>query len=174
MSGLGGFESEFDIEERRKKRQEEWEKVRTADQPEGKSNKFSKQDSSNLYNLFSDAPEEVYDPRSLYDRLKEQKDAKQEEFEESRKFKNMIRGLDDEDVDHLHEVDVRKVEEERKVQAEEMKELNEYRQKVAELQEKSADQVVTSNHLISFNIIKIFPETFSTRAVKVKAKGFTI
>lgn len=56
----------------------------------------------------------------------------------------MIRGLDDEDVDHLHEVDVRKVEEERKVQAEEMKELNEYRQKVAELQEMSADQVIAS------------------------------
>lgn len=34
MSGLGGFESEFDIEERKKKRQEEWEKVRTATDPE--------------------------------------------------------------------------------------------------------------------------------------------
>lgn len=34
MSNLGGFESESQIEERRKLRQEEWEKVRTADQPE--------------------------------------------------------------------------------------------------------------------------------------------
>lgn len=33
---LGGFESELQIEERRKLRQEEWEKVRTADQPESK------------------------------------------------------------------------------------------------------------------------------------------
>lgn len=31
---LSGFEREADIEERRKIRQEEWEKVRTADQPE--------------------------------------------------------------------------------------------------------------------------------------------
>ena len=35
MSALGGFEREVDIEERRRKRQEEWEKVRTEDQPEG-------------------------------------------------------------------------------------------------------------------------------------------
>jgi hypothetical protein len=34
-SGLGGFETEQDIEARKKKRQDEWEKVRTADQPEG-------------------------------------------------------------------------------------------------------------------------------------------
>lgn len=37
----------------------------------------------------------MHDGRSLYHRLKEQKDAKDMEFEESRKFKNMIRGLDD-------------------------------------------------------------------------------
>ena len=35
MSAIGGFEREVDIEERRRKRQEEWEKVRTEDQPEG-------------------------------------------------------------------------------------------------------------------------------------------
>ncbi len=31
-------------------------------------------------------PEEQYDPRTLYERLKEQKDKKQEEFEEQFKF----------------------------------------------------------------------------------------
>lgn len=36
MSALGGFEREADIEERRKKRQEEWEKVRKEDEPESK------------------------------------------------------------------------------------------------------------------------------------------
>lgn len=34
---LSGFEKESDIEERRKLRQSEWEKVRTADQPESKN-----------------------------------------------------------------------------------------------------------------------------------------
>jgi hypothetical protein len=45
-------------------------------------------------------------------------------------------------VDHLHEVDVKKVQEERKQKEEDLKELNEYRQRVAELQEISADQVI--------------------------------
>lgn len=90
-------------------------------------------------------PEEAaYDGRSLYDRLKSQKDAKDLEFEESRKFKNMIRGLDDDDVDHLTEIDNKKLLEERQKQEEEQKELTDYRAKVVELQEKSANEVVSS------------------------------
>ncbi|MGH0125839.1 UNVERIFIED_CONTAM: hypothetical protein FKN15_074259 [Acipenser sinensis] len=61
------FESETEIEEKRKKRQEEWEKVRKPEDPE-------------------ECPEEVYDPRSLFDRLQEQKDKKQQEYEEQFKF----------------------------------------------------------------------------------------
>ena len=34
----------------------------------------------------AEAPEPEYDHRTLYDRLQEQKDKKQEEWEESRKF----------------------------------------------------------------------------------------
>lgn len=36
--------------------------------------------------LLSECPEEVYDPRSLYERLQEQKDRKQQEYEEQFKF----------------------------------------------------------------------------------------
>uniref|UniRef100_A0A673JEB3 Proteasome activator subunit 3 interacting protein 1 n=1 Tax=Sinocyclocheilus rhinocerous TaxID=307959 RepID=A0A673JEB3_9TELE len=61
------FVSESELDEIRKKRQEEWEKVRKPDDPE-------------------EAPEEEYDPRSLYERLQEQKDKKQEEYEEQFKF----------------------------------------------------------------------------------------
>lgn len=38
----------------------------------------------------SEAPEEVYDPRSLYERLQEQKEKKQEEFEEQFKFSKLL------------------------------------------------------------------------------------
>uniref|UniRef100_A0A3B4AIH9 FAM192A/Fyv6 N-terminal domain-containing protein n=1 Tax=Periophthalmus magnuspinnatus TaxID=409849 RepID=A0A3B4AIH9_9GOBI len=79
------FVSESELDERRKKRQEEWEKVRKPDDPE-------------------EAPEEVYDPRSLFERLQEQKDKKQEEFEEQFKFKNMVRGLDEDETSFLDEV----------------------------------------------------------------------
>lgn len=93
---MNAFESESTIEERRKQRQEEWEKVRQPDQPECKSkwrnNCYLVQ--NRIYLFSKVAPEEPYDGRSLYDRLKEQRDAKDSEFEEARKFKNMIRGLD--------------------------------------------------------------------------------
>ncbi|RXN18273.1 protein FAM192A isoform X1 [Labeo rohita] len=64
------FVSESELDEKRKKRQEEWEKVRKPDDPE-------------------EAPEEEYDPRSLFERLQEQKDKKQEEYEEQFKFRGL-------------------------------------------------------------------------------------
>ena len=64
------FVSEAELDERRKRRQEEWEKVRKPEDPE-------------------ECPEEVYDPRSLYERLQEQKDRKQQEYEEQFKFSKL-------------------------------------------------------------------------------------
>ncbi|TKC44556.1 hypothetical protein EI555_013465, partial [Monodon monoceros] len=81
------FVSEAELDERRKRRQEEWEKVRKPEDPE-------------------ECPEEVYDPRSLYERLQEQKDRKQQEYEEQFKFKNMVRGLDEDETNFLDEVGI--------------------------------------------------------------------
>ncbi|XP_060131874.1 PSME3-interacting protein isoform X3 [Zootoca vivipara] len=102
------FVSEAEIEERRKRRQEEWEKVRKPEDPE-------------------ECPEEVYDPRSLYERLQEQKDKKQQEFEEQFKFKNMVRGLDEEETKFLDEVSRQQALIEKQRREEDLKELNEYR-----------------------------------------------
>ncbi|KAJ8335573.1 hypothetical protein SKAU_G00389150 [Synaphobranchus kaupii] len=79
------FVKESEIEEKRKKRQEEWEKVRKPDDPE-------------------EVPEEEYDARSLFERLQDQKDKKQEEYEEQFKFKNMVKGLDEDETNFLDEV----------------------------------------------------------------------
>ncbi|KAJ8003170.1 hypothetical protein DPEC_G00166610 [Dallia pectoralis] len=79
------FVSETEIEEKRKLRQEEWEKVRKPEDPE-------------------EVPEEEYDGRTLFDRLQEQKDKKQEEYEEQFKFKNMVKGLDEDESHFLDEV----------------------------------------------------------------------
>lgn len=103
------------------------------------------------------APEEPYDGRTLYDRLKEQKDKKDSEFEESRKFKNMIRGLDDEDVDHLDNVDTKRIEEEKKQRIEELKEMREYREKVAAMQEENEDKV---SQKIALGLAKFILKTF--------------
>ncbi|XP_058793373.1 PSME3-interacting protein [Phymastichus coffea] len=116
-----GFISEAEIAEQRKLRQQEWEKVRTPDQP-------------------LEAPEEPYDPRSLFDRLQEQKHKRDAEYEEAHKLKNMIKGLDDDEVEFLDLVDRTKIEEERKKNLEEEKEMREFKAKVASLQEKSLDE----------------------------------
>nr|XP_019933357.1 PSME3-interacting protein-like [Aedes albopictus]XP_019933358.1 PSME3-interacting protein-like [Aedes albopictus]XP_029721234.1 PSME3-interacting protein-like [Aedes albopictus]XP_029721235.1 PSME3-interacting protein-like [Aedes albopictus] len=118
-----GFVTEAELAEARRIRQEEWEKVRTADQP-------------------MEAPEEEYDSRSLFERLQEQKQKKDLEYEEAHKLKNMIKGLDDDEVEFLDLVDKNKMNAERKAQLEEAKEMNEFRQKVASLQEKRMDEQI--------------------------------
>lgn len=63
-----GFISEKEVAERRRIRQENWEKSRNEVDPE-------------------EAPEEPPpDSRSLYDRLQEQRQKKQEEYDEAHKF----------------------------------------------------------------------------------------
>ncbi|XP_011148089.1 protein FAM192A isoform X2 [Harpegnathos saltator] len=116
-----GFISEAEIAEQRRMRQEEWERVRTADQP-------------------LEAPEEVYDPRSLYERLQEQKNKRDIEYEEAHKLKNMIKGLDDDEVEFLDLVDRTKLEEERKKNLEEEKEMRDFKDAVALLQEKKLSE----------------------------------
>ncbi|XP_055627298.1 PSME3-interacting protein [Toxorhynchites rutilus septentrionalis] len=118
-----GFVTETEIVEARKRRQEEWEKVRTADQP-------------------LEAPEEEYDSRSLYDRLQEQKQKKDLEYEEAHKLKNMIKTLDDDEVEFLDLVDNNKLKAERQAQLDEEKEMSEFRQKVASLHEKQMDDQI--------------------------------
>lgn len=56
-------------------------------------------------------------------------------------MKNMIRGLDDDEVEYLSYVDQRKLTEERKKIEEEQQELRDFREKVATLQEQNIDTV---------------------------------
>ncbi|KAM8799171.1 PSME3-interacting protein [Eudromia elegans] len=102
------FVSEAELEERRKRRQEEWEKVRKPEDP-------------------VECPEEAYDPRSLYERLQEQREKKQQEYEEQFKFKNMVRGLDEDETHFLDEVSRQQELIEKQRREEELRELNEYR-----------------------------------------------
>ncbi|XP_053556218.1 PSME3-interacting protein [Bombina bombina] len=115
------FVTESEIEEIRKKRQEEWEKVRKPEDPE-------------------ECPEEVYDPRSLYEKLQEQKDKKQLEYEEQFKFKNMVRGLDEDETKFLDEVSRKQELIEKQRRDEEMKELNEFRNARSKVASSSTDQ----------------------------------
>jgi DNA invertase Pin-like site-specific DNA recombinase len=80
------FVSEKEVVEMRKKRQEQWERVRKPGEPK-------------------ERPVEAYDPRPLYERLKEQREKEDEIREEKFKLKNMIyKGLDDEEAGFLNNV----------------------------------------------------------------------
>ncbi|XP_055312009.1 PSME3-interacting protein [Sitodiplosis mosellana] len=120
-----GFVTETELAEARKKRQEEWEKVRQPDEP-------------------LERPEESYDHRSLYERLKEQKDKKDLEYEETHKLKNLIRGLDDDEINFLDIVDKAKLEAEKQQQIHEKNELSEFRQRVASLQDQFIEQKIST------------------------------
>lgn len=82
------FVTESEVEDAKKKRAEEWQKAREAGRE-----------------IPEEEPETFRDTRPLYEKLKEQKDRKQEEFEEQLKFKNMIyKGLNEEDATFLADV----------------------------------------------------------------------
>lgn len=76
----------------------------------------------------------------MYERLQEQKSKRDAEYEEAHKLKNMIKGLDDDEVEFLDLVDRTKLEEERKKNLEEEKEMRDFKAAVASLQEKSLDE----------------------------------
>ncbi|CAH0403087.1 unnamed protein product [Chilo suppressalis] len=111
-----GFISETEIVEARRRRQEEWDKVRTEDQPQ-------------------EAPEEPYDTRPLFQRLEEQRLKREAEYEEAHKLKNMIKGLDDDEVGFLDLVERTKAKAAQQISLEEQKEMQEFRERVSNLAE---------------------------------------
>lgn len=113
---IKSFVSEKQLDEKRKERQEEWERVRKPEDP-------------------VEAPEEKYDCRSLYERLEEQKEKKQFEFDEKLKFKNQFRGIDQDESDFLQRVNTRTNELEKEKALEEQKLLEEFRNSVSHSRE---------------------------------------
>ncbi|KAK3576369.1 hypothetical protein CHS0354_018917 [Potamilus streckersoni] len=154
---LKSFVSEDELEEKRRKRQEEWEKVRRPDEP-------------------LDVPEEEVDTRSLYERLQEQKDKKQQEYEEKFKFSNQVRGLDEDEAGFLEFVSEKQEEINRKKTEEESSIMKEIRdtsvQKVetaSRSEEKKSPNVFASMSVQSSN--KKSQQVILAGAVKRKRSG---
>ncbi|XP_019869757.2 PSME3-interacting protein isoform X2 [Aethina tumida] len=117
LTSSSGFITETEAAATRQRRQQEWERVRKATDPLKR-------------------PEDS-DGRSLYQKLQDQKRKREFEFYESRRLKNMIKGLDDDEIEFLDLVDRSKMEADRKKELEEEQELNDYRNRVAILHEKN-------------------------------------
>ncbi|XP_029186590.2 PSME3-interacting protein-like [Acropora millepora] len=114
MSGVS-FVSEVELDEIRERRQQEWEKVRKEDDP-------------------IECPDQVFDNKTLYERLQEQKQKKQDEWEEQHQLKNLIRGLDGDETVFLDLVTKQQEEIANRRFNEESQELREYRDAVSQFQ----------------------------------------
>ncbi|OAV96013.1 hypothetical protein PTTG_02310 [Puccinia triticina 1-1 BBBD Race 1] len=108
------FVSSSDLETARLKREEEW-----------------KATYERLGQEAPPMPKEEYDGRSLYEKLKETKDKKQEAFEEKLKFKNQFRALDDEEVAFLDDAAEEKRATEMAKQEEIQKEMRRFKEAIA-------------------------------------------
>ncbi|CAO1626464.1 unnamed protein product [Parajaminaea phylloscopi] len=73
------------------------------------------------------ATSEEYDPRSLFERLQANKDAKQEKFDETWKLSNQFRGIDEGESEFLAEVAREKAAENRRKREQEQDELEQFR-----------------------------------------------
>ncbi|XP_074602688.1 PSME3-interacting protein-like [Brevipalpus obovatus] len=140
---MNKFVSETELDARRKKRQEEWEKTRRPDQP-------------------LEAPEEEYDPRSLFERLQANKMKQQEEYDEAKRLKNLIRGLNDEEVSFLEMVDQTKEDAEKIRRLEEKKALDEFKSAMQNLSEQDQEKRLAE-----------FKKSFSIASNKVTSKPAT-
>jgi hypothetical protein len=81
-SNVKQFLTEEQIEIERQKRQADWERVRSAADPIGIRYLFISSFNFTLLCYFIEAPAEVFDNRSLYEKLKVQHDTKKKEFED--------------------------------------------------------------------------------------------
>lgn len=81
-ANLKQFLTEEQIDVERQRRQADWERVRSAVDPVGNIIHRFFPNILNRIRSFSEAPPEVFDTRSLYEKLKVQHDAKKKEFED--------------------------------------------------------------------------------------------
>jgi hypothetical protein len=71
--------------------------------------------------------QEEYDPRTLFERLQEQKNLKQEKFEEESRLSNLIKRVDEEEAEYFRTLSDEKEKLEFEMRRKEELELEDYR-----------------------------------------------
>ncbi|KAJ2743363.1 hypothetical protein GGI20_003799 [Coemansia sp. BCRC 34301] len=124
------FISESAIEDARREREAAWQKAyESGDAP-------------------SSAPvDPEYDPRTLYERLKEQRQKKDESYAESRRFANQIKTLDPEETEFLESINEHALEKQRAERQAEILALARFKDQVAEKRQPSVS--AASSRLVS-------------------------
>ncbi|CAP31198.1 Protein CBG12233 [Caenorhabditis briggsae] len=135
-----GFVSTTELDEEKKARQEAWEKAR-------------KPTDTIL------APEPEYCNKTLFEQLKDNKDAKQLEIDEAKKLKNMVRGIDEDESTFLSDLDTTK----RVVKMQMKREEQEVIKEMTVTQHLAANQPAAPRFILK-------PSTSSAGAVQPKSK----
>lgn len=146
------FVSSSDLENARLKREEEWKATyeRLGQEP-------------------PPMPKEEYDGRSLYEKLKETKDKKQEAFEEKLKFKNQFRALDDEEVAFLDDAAEEKRAIEMAKQEEIQKEMKRFKEAIASRTTETTGVSFLGTATTAEVIDKLSPSTSSSKPLAAAA-----
>ncbi|KAF9586671.1 hypothetical protein BGW38_010165 [Lunasporangiospora selenospora] len=116
------------IEEAKKVRQEEWEKAYKDQDSKAFGNHAPRLDF--IRQKYPPPPppeEELYDPRTLYERLQEQKQKKQDAFLEATKFGNLIHKIDNDEFDFLNSLESEEVNKKKAIADQEEEELKRFR-----------------------------------------------
>ena len=74
----------------------------------------------------------MYDHRTLYEKLQEQKMKKEADYEEAHRLKNMIRGLDDDEAGFLDYIDKARMESEQRKKEEEESAIAEFKKTISD------------------------------------------
>lgn len=142
-----GFVSEAEAETMKQERQDEWERVRKPEDPIA-------------------VPEEPVDSRSLYDKLQEQKDIKEMEWQEEHAFKNNTfnKALEEDEAEFLDAVDTARCNAERERFLAEKKELEDFQKTQQELKERELEQRMKAER----NIPMVRKVPFAPRTSQLK------
>ncbi|CAB02762.1 FAM192A/Fyv6 N-terminal domain-containing protein [Caenorhabditis elegans] len=136
-----GFVSTSELDEEKKARQEAWEKIR-------------KPTDATL------VPEPEYCNKTLFEQLKNNKDAKQLEIDEAKKLKNMVRGIDEDESVFLSELDSTK----RVVKMRMKREEQELIKELAVTQHLAANQPSSSRFILKPSTSKVLGPPKSKQA----------
>ncbi|KAL8570143.1 hypothetical protein ACOMHN_033821 [Nucella lapillus] len=146
------FETQEEVEEKKRTRQEQWEKVRKPDDPE-------------------DCPEE--ETRSLFQQLEDNKASQQQEFDEQCKLRSSVKGLEEEETKFLDFVSNRQLQLEKEREKEENVVLAEMKEaaikRVAEKTSPASEVKKSSPPALSASTSKKSQQSLLMGAIKRKS-----
>ncbi|TPX34498.1 hypothetical protein SmJEL517_g02786 [Synchytrium microbalum] len=106
-----------------------------------------------------------YDPRTLYERLQEQKTKKDDEFQEMTRFSNLIKRLDEDEVDFLLQSNIENSNTKRQIHDQDKEELEKFRQEAGSGPLEETIPVASVVREIA-SVVGIQPSASSTGSVK--------